>query len=321
MRPPSAERRNDLHLVPCPHCGTPNGLNTSRCWSCEQALQAVEVSGATSSRGLPTAQSAATSRGLPTAQSAAIPLTRHADSADDSTPHAVRNERSVATPEPDEPRAAIDRAFTPLRDATALATRRRRRWVAGGALAASAALGVAGYQIFQAPVGLSVDVAATGSAPTSVGTAAIRQDEAGFAATSATLAPANSRPHETEATHSATVGSVRPVASREPAPVAQRSRAGSTAATRAGRAPAHPPIERSTGDDLATAAEVMPDPAAALGLARRDTTPAAGDASSADRAETTAPPAPAGAKAPRAKPACAIAAAVLGLCRRDPERE
>ncbi len=32
----------DSHLVPCPHCGAPNGLSASSCWSCEAGLLPLE---------------------------------------------------------------------------------------------------------------------------------------------------------------------------------------------------------------------------------------------------------------------------------------
>lgn len=35
----------DSHLVPCPHCGAPNGLSASSCWSCEANLLPLESIG------------------------------------------------------------------------------------------------------------------------------------------------------------------------------------------------------------------------------------------------------------------------------------
>lgn len=302
MRPAPEKPREDLHLVACPHCGTLNGLNASRCWSCEQALPAVEAGAAAFMEG------------------PAEPTVRAAT--EDSAHHRTGDDPPAAPPQPEDARAALDRAFAPLRNASAVATRRRHRWLAGGAVAAAAALVVLGYPLYQAPVALSLDPANRGATPP-------RPPDAADTAPSPTLATApqdSQAARDRDATHPAPDAAVRSTSGPAPSALAQRSRASAAVRTRAEHdsAAASPrvarggSVERSGAVDRAPA-EAMPDPAVALGLARTGAATDA-DASTPAEARMGTAQAPAAAGARRVKAGCAVAAAALGLCERDSGR-
>jgi len=159
MRPPSAEPKEESFLAPCPHCGSPNGLNASRCWDCETTLPSVAAGGVE-----PSGDKAA---GL----EPAAPAAGHPDSGA-GCPDVGRTPASPS----EDPRAALDRAFAPVRQASEAAARRRRRWLAAGVVGAGAALVVLVYPILQSPVALRVDAASRAPGPSLAQAVAPRQE-------------------------------------------------------------------------------------------------------------------------------------------------
>lgn len=116
------------HLMPCPHCGSPNGLSASICWNCEAALVPQESFG----RWLSPWPAASVSTPRP-------PASPQAERADESPPAAT------SAPPGQEPMAKIP---VPARG------RRRRLWEIGAPiLALAVAAGVFLYFDAPTPIG------------------------------------------------------------------------------------------------------------------------------------------------------------------------
>ena len=139
-RPPSMPQPDDelewtalapaagSHLMPCPHCGSPNGLSASICWNCEAALVPQESFG----RWLSPWPAASVSTPRP-------PASPQAERADESPPAAT------SAPPGQEPMAKIP---VPARG------RRRRLWEIGAPiLALAVAAGVFLYFDAPTPIG------------------------------------------------------------------------------------------------------------------------------------------------------------------------
>lgn len=282
MRPDPGRGNNDSHLWPCPRCGSTNGLNAGRCWSCETTLPASRFDpflGAMETDDLAAAEAQPVAGGASRALPDRVEL--HA------ARHEVETDPQARERSHPAPSMVFDGRFAALASASARAARRRRGVVFAGAALLALVLVLAGYPVYHDD--LRVDLS-----PAQLDRAAAMPTAAPGAGTAPPapaprLAPASARtpavrgpaPDRAHARHAR----VRELASKAQAPRAARTRA-ATARKEAPRA------ARDRERHIARFTTKEPSVDAAATVPVRTNLPATGEAPERDGPSAGAPPGP-----------------------------